>query len=219
MKTHFHLSGATRHSSCGWTVALFSFCPSEFKLSFLPLWIRLAGNPGLNSNVFAGGNIPRIETKRWECWKFLDWRLNSNIDSLPFHTASSRAWLLQAPNSGQNLTSTGSEPFSCSFDLYRNFEIKVESLMETAIPVDVKFWPLRLLPAMEIEIATSMQKQVQCNVLWRRLWYRVSLYKDVSALRLKLPTIMKCGQNWKMKSQLGNALGEKNLSMSCSQLL
>ena len=66
----------------------------------------------------------------------------------------------------------------------------------------------RTIPAMEIEIATSMQKQVQCNVLWRRLWYRVSFYKDVSALRLKLPTIMKSGQNWKMKSQLGKAFGK-----------
>ena len=28
-----------------------------------------------------GGNIPRVETKKRECWKFLDWRLNSENDS------------------------------------------------------------------------------------------------------------------------------------------
>ena len=29
----------------------------------------------------SGGNIPRVETKKRECWKFLDWRLNSENDS------------------------------------------------------------------------------------------------------------------------------------------
>ena len=28
-----------------------------------------------------GGNIPRVETKKRECWKFLDSRLNSENDS------------------------------------------------------------------------------------------------------------------------------------------
>ena len=28
-----------------------------------------------------GGNIPRVETKKRECWKFLDWRMNSENDS------------------------------------------------------------------------------------------------------------------------------------------
>ncbi len=28
------------------------------------------------------GYIPRLESKEWECWKLLDWRLNSENDSL-----------------------------------------------------------------------------------------------------------------------------------------
>ena len=35
--------------------------------------------------------------------------------------------ILEAPSSGQNLTSTRSWAFFRSFGLYRNFEIKVES--------------------------------------------------------------------------------------------
>ena len=33
------------------------------------------------NQLVPGGNIPRVETKKRECWKFLDWRLNSENDS------------------------------------------------------------------------------------------------------------------------------------------
>ena len=42
-------------------------------LSPIPLAFRLL--------FVSGGNIPRVETKKRECWKFLDWRLNPENDS------------------------------------------------------------------------------------------------------------------------------------------
>ena len=32
-------------------------------------------------NLVSDGYIPRLESKEWECWKLLDWRLNSENDS------------------------------------------------------------------------------------------------------------------------------------------
>ena len=55
-----------------------------------------------------GGNIPRVETKKRECWKFLDWRLNSENDSRvhgqpSFAIAVSTQWFMDL--SGKNLFS------------------------------------------------------------------------------------------------------------------
>ena len=37
------------------------WAPSEFKLSFVPIWIRLGGNPDLNSSDPAAGTDPNTE--------------------------------------------------------------------------------------------------------------------------------------------------------------
>ena len=55
------------------------------------------------------------------------------------------AWPSDSHNSGQNLTSTGCVPSSYSLDCSRNLEIMIESWLQIAIPVDIKFWPLRFL--------------------------------------------------------------------------
>ena len=58
-----------------------------------------------------GGNIPRVETKKRECWKFLDWRLNSENDSRVHGQPSFAKQKMKGTNLG--------EPMKC----WRNEEI------------------------------------------------------------------------------------------------
>ena len=61
-----------------------------------------------NKNPVPDGYIPRLESKERECWKFLDWRLNSENDSRvhgqpSFAIAVSTQWFMDL--SGKNLFS------------------------------------------------------------------------------------------------------------------
>ena len=55
---------------------------------------RKAGSSHGQDLFLPGGYVPRLESKERECWKFLDWQLNSENDSRlhgqPSHPLPSR---------------------------------------------------------------------------------------------------------------------------------
>ena len=52
----------------------------HFRWSF-SLWSFQDSSFSCPKESVPGGYIPRLESKEWECWKFLDWRLNEENDS------------------------------------------------------------------------------------------------------------------------------------------
>ena len=66
------------------------------------------------NQLVPGGNIPRVETKKRECWKFLDWRLNSENDSRVHGQPSFLSRCGCVPSGVYHVPSLGSMPLAPS---------------------------------------------------------------------------------------------------------
>ena len=61
-------------------LVIVEFCSSAGQLRQAQLVSRTFGTL-VTWDSTTDGYIPRLESKEWECWKLLDWRLNSENDS------------------------------------------------------------------------------------------------------------------------------------------
>ena len=87
----------------------------------------LTAEPERFQDLMPGGYIPRLEIMERECWKFLDWRLNSDNDSR-LHGQPSSSKICRQPSSSSSLTYR-----TVSLLLFRRVQRDISSLRDRTI--------------------------------------------------------------------------------------